>query len=241
LNDQISVESNGLEHAEIQEVLGIAKELARQNKIIQPALLYKIAKRRLKLESETLLSIINLLLKNKILIEGSKLLKQEVLLNPYRVDIFRFIKTYPGVHFSVIRKKVFSEGGKTGSTGQFIWHIEVLMKFNFIKRIQVKNYSLFLSSDMDEELGIYYFLLRDRINRKIVIYLNNNEPIEQAQIPNKILESKGSVYYHIKTLEEYKVLLLEKNNDTGNKEVRLDQEKKELFIKISNDIENIKF
>ena len=91
--------SNGIEHPDVQNVIEIAEELAKKNKIIQIDLLYKIAKRRLKLESETIFFIIDLLLKNKIIVEGSKLTKRQVLLNHYRLDIYNFIKTYPGVHF----------------------------------------------------------------------------------------------------------------------------------------------
>ena len=135
MNDTISI-SNGLEHPDVQNVIDIAEELVEKNKIIQIDLLYKIAKRRLRLESETLFSIIDLLLKKKIIVEGSKLTKRQVLLNHYRSDIYTFIKTYPGVHFSVIRREVLAEG----SPGHFIWHLNALKKLDFIKEIKVKNY-----------------------------------------------------------------------------------------------------
>jgi predicted transcriptional regulator len=236
MNEVIS-KSNGLDQPDVQAVINIAEELIRKNKLIQIDLLYKIAKRRLKLESETLLSIINLLLKKKILVEGSKLTKSSALLNQYRSEIFNFIKTYPGVHFSVIKRETIPEG----SSGQFIWHINVLLKFYFIKEVKIKNYTLFIPTDMDDEFGTFFFLLRDKINLKIVKYLDKNEPFEVAQIPNKILESKGSVYYHIKTMKDYNVLYSKKNDITGNKEVWLNPEKKPLFIQIANNIETNKF
>jgi predicted transcriptional regulator len=163
--------------------------------------------------------------------------KRQVLLNHYRVDIYNFIKTYPGVHFSVIKREVLTQG----SSGHFIWHLNALKKFNFIKEIKVKNYTLFLPIEMDEEFGIFFFLLRDKLNRKIVKYLNLEEPVETAQIPNKILESKGSVYYHINTMKDYEVIMAKESEISSNEEVWLNPEKKELLVQIASDIESNKF
>ena len=55
-----------------------------------------------------------------------------------------------------------------GSPGQLLWHLEMLMKFNYIKKIKVGNYTIFLPIEMDTELGTINFLLQDKINRKIV-------------------------------------------------------------------------
>jgi predicted transcriptional regulator len=233
----------GVQESEIKDVLKVAENLVRNNKVIQLEMLYKIAKRRLKYNGRKLITIINYLLKEKLLVEGSKLLKKDVLLNSYRKEIYNFITTYPGVHFSIIKKQVFSESEvnfqeNVGSTGQFIWHLEVLLKFDFIKKIKVKNHSLFLPTEFEDRLGKYYFLLRDDINRKIVISLSQSESIEQAKIPAIINESKGNVYYHMNTLEETGVILSQKSELTGNKEVQLNPEKRDLFIKIAKDLES---
>ena len=228
---------NGIDNPDVQNVIEIAEEIGEKNKIIQIDLLYKISKRRLKLESETIYSIIDLLLKNNIIVEGSKYTKRTVILNKNRYNIYNFIKTYPGVHFSVVKREVLNEG----SSGHFIWHLNALKKFNYIKEVKVKNYTLFLPTEMDEEFGIYFFLLRDKLNRKILKYLNKEEPVESAQIPNKVLESKGSVYYHINTMKDYNILTAQENKTTHNEEVLINPEKKELLIQITNDIEMNKF
>ena len=214
----------GVQESEIRDVLKVAENLVRNNKVIQLEMLYKIAKRRLKYDGRKLVTIINYLLKEKLLVEGSKLLKKDVLLNSYRKEIYNFISTYPGVHFSIIKKQVFSESEvnfqeNVGSTGQFIWHLEVLLKFDFIKKIKVKNNSLFLPKEFEDELGKYYFILRDDINRKIVLSLSQDEFIEQAKIPPIINESKGNVYYHMNTLEESGIMISQKSELTGNKEI----------------------
>lgn len=242
MEDSIQMENilskpNGIEHPDVQNVIEIAEELGKKNKIIQIDLLYKISKRRLKLESETIYSIIDLLLRNYIIVEGSKYTKRTVILNKNRYNVYNFIKTYPGVHFSVIKREVLKEG----SSGHFIWHLNALKKFNYIKEVKVKNYTLFLPAEMDEEFGIFFFLLRDNLNRKIIKYLVNEEPVETAQIPSKVLESKGSVYYHVNTMKEYNILKAQENGITHNEELTINSEKKELLIQIIDDIDANKF
>lgn len=224
-------------HEAIEKVLDIAEDLKKNNKIIQIDLLYKIARRKLKIEAKNLFFIINYLINNKIIVEGTKFLKRDILKNQHRFEIYQFIKTYPGVHFSVIKKKILPEGG----AGQFIFHLDVLLKFDFIKKVDVKNYSLFLPYDMDEQLGIFYFLLRDKINRKILKYLKDIDPAQQSDIYNNVAEKKGSVIYHINTLEEFKLVYVKEIDTVRGKLVAINPEKKELLLKISSDIESSKF
>ena len=158
--------------------------------------------------------------------------KKDVLKNPIRKQIYQTIKAYPGVHFSIIKKKITPEG----STGQFVWHLEVLLKYNCIKKLEIKKYSLFLPYDMDEEMGRYYFLLRDSINRKIITYLSDKESAEQVDVYQNIGESKGSVIYHIKTLVEYNLVKTQKLEQSRSKLVLIDPEKKRVLLKISSNI-----
>jgi len=225
--------SKDINHPSFHHVLEIAEELIENNQVIQIDLLYKLAKRRLKIESKGLYTIINKLIQRKIIVEGTKLLRYEVLNNSYREEIYQYIKTYPGVHFSIIKEKVMADG----STGQFVWHMEVLLKFEFIKKLEIKNYSLFLPSEMDEELGTYYFLLRDGLNRRIVKFLEDGEPHKQSDIYNSLDDSKGTVIYHIQTLEEYGIVEVFDPEETRGKAVNLNPEKRELLTKIVSNIE----
>ena len=242
MSENLTDLTNILDNPDVQSVLDIAEELVRNNKVVQSDLLYKIAKRRLKFTNERLFSIINSLFQNNILVEGSRFTRISILFNEYRVKIYELIKTFPGLHFSIIKEKVFGEEeDASGRTGQFIWHLEGLIKFNYIKKVSIRNYSLFLPVEMEDSFGIYFFWLRDRINRKIILLLRTNEPFEQARVPEKTQESKGSVYYHIKTLIEYEILVSEKNSETGKTEIWLNPEKRELFVQISKNIEETPF
>ena len=65
--------------------------------------------------------------------------------------------------------------------------------------------------------------------------------METAQIPTKILESKGSVYYHINTMKDFDIVIAKENKISKNEEVKLNPEKKQLLTQIAYDIERNKF
>ena len=221
----------------VEDVLKIARDLTRENKVIKIDLLYKLARRSLKIESMGLYQIIHHLLGEKIIVEGTKVVKDDVLLHQYRSQIYEFIKAYPGVHFSIIKKKISPDG----STGRFIWHLGILLRYKFIKRLEVKRYSLILTHDMDEQLGIYYFLLRDSINRKIIDYLGKNEPVRQMEIYHNTNETKAKVLYRIKSMVEYDMVKTKKEEQSRSTVVSITPEKKELLLKISSDFKPINF
>ena len=119
-------------------------------------------------------------------------------------------------------------------TGQLLWHLETLMKFKYINKMQFKNYTVFFPYEMANEHAICYFLLRNRINREIIKILNVTGSMRQADIPQKINESKENVYNHIETMVEEKLLIYEKNSAVNFEdfEVRLNPINKDLLIKI---------
>ncbi|MFX1385241.1 MAG: hypothetical protein ACFFBP_22735 [Promethearchaeota archaeon] len=227
-----------LDQMEIRAVLEVAKELVYKNRVVKIEVLFNIAKRRLKLKSLGLKLILKYLFENKILVEGSKIIKSEVLSNEMRALIYKFIQKYPGVNFSALKNNLTSEFDEYDikmGTGQLIWHVEILMKYEFLRKIEFKKYTLYFPYIMDPEHAKYYFLLRDQINRKIIKTLIEKDSLKQADIPNIINELKGSVYYHIKSLKKENIL----NSETrsGALEVWLNQEKRALIIEILDEIE----
>jgi len=226
----------------INAVMQIAEELVNRNKIIQMEKLFRIVKKRLKMSPLTIVSIITYLRRNAQIVERSKMLKDDVLSNTYRKIIFNFINKYPGINFSNLMQFSFQEYKLTtdkkinkGSVGQFDWHLNILMKFKFIRKIEFKNYSLFIPYKMEDKKGIYYFLLRDSINRKIIHVLTKEKQIKSSKIHRLIKESRSSVYYHINVINEYDFVILEKIS--GNLVVRLNPHNKDLIVNIVDDIE----
>ena len=227
--------SIGLDHPSVQSVIEVAEEILSENKILNTELLYNIAKRRLKLPRKGLLSIIQFLLDKKILVEGSRFTKESVLSSPYRNNIYNFIRAHLGAHFSIIRRKAFPEiEGKTESAGQLIWHLEMLIKFNYIKKVKFKKYTIFIPIELDDELGIFIFLLRDNINKKIANLLIKQDKIKKSDIYKQLNEKRENVYYRIDDLMNHNIIsVIEEDNN----KICLNPKNKDIIVKILNKLQ----
>lgn len=117
-----------LDHPSVQNVLEIANELTKENKFLDTHTLYQRAKKRLKIPRKGLLKIIQLLIDNKVLVDGSRFTRESVLDNPLRKYVYQVILHNVGIHFSALKRRFSTK--KIGSTGQLIWHLDMLIKFN---------------------------------------------------------------------------------------------------------------
>jgi len=204
MKPQILTKGIGLEHPTVKRVIEIAEEILKENKLLNVETLYNVAKKSLKIPKKGLLIIIQYLINKKILIEGSKFSKETVLSNGVRNRIYRYIMMNPGVHFSLLRKKTLSE--EAGSSGQLVWHLEMLLKFNYIKKIKIGHYTVLLPYELDEDHGRIFFILRDRINRKIIHLLIENKSFIKSDIHKKIDEKREDVYYRTKNLLDHELI-----------------------------------
>lgn len=204
MKQEIIKKSIGLEHPSVKRVIEIAEEIMDKNQVLNIETLYNVSKKELKIPRNGLLVIIQFLLNKKILIEGSKFSKKTLLTNPIRRSIHKYIKLNPGVHFSELKKKSIS--GEHISSGQLIWHLSMLIKFNFIKKFKVGNYSIFIPFAMNEDNGRIFFLLRDPIIYKILNLMVKNNILIKSEIYKEINEKREIVYYRINNLMDYNIL-----------------------------------
>ncbi|MHA1987438.1 MAG: hypothetical protein ACW98D_12440 [Promethearchaeota archaeon] len=199
------------DHPSVKRVIEIAEEIMRKNKILNIENLYNLAKKQLKIPRNGLLHIIQFLMNKKILIEGSKFSKETVLSNFIRNKIYNYIIINPGVHFSILRQKALPED--KGSSGQLVWHLEMLLKFDYIKKMKVGNYTVFLPFDLSEKMGRIIFLLRDRITYKLMKLLTERKTVVRSEIYKEIDEKREDVYYRINNLINYDLLTFSENSD----------------------------
>jgi len=229
-----NIVSVGLEHPSVKQVIEIAEEMLDENKILNIDTLYYRAKKRLKIPSKGLKTIIQILINNRILVNRSKFTKRTLLSNSTRKIIYNFIRSNMGSHFSLI-KRVGISSDMAGSPGELIWHLDMLIKFNYIKKLKVKNYTIFLPIDVDDESGIIYFFLRDDLYRKIINHVFSSEPKERAQIHKLIGENRETIYYRIQNLIDFQILELLEDN-----KVKLNPKKSDIVIQVLDEISNIR-
>jgi len=119
--------------------------------------------------------------------------------------IYEIINTDLGIHFSEIKCKI--DTVSEISTGQLIWHLEMLLKFGLIKKIKFKNYSIFLPIDIEDQLGIIYFLLRDEMNRNILRLLAKNGCMQKSSLYGDLKEDREKLYYHLNVLKDNDIIM----------------------------------
>ena len=233
---QVSIISHlSLKHPNVQRVIEIAEEIVAEHKKVTLDNLYYRAKRRLKIPRRGLKSIIQYLVNKKVLVDQSRFTRNSILAHPFRKTIYYFIKSNLGAHLSTIRKYFQSDitNLNTG-TGQLLWHLDMLLKFNYVKTIKLKNYLLFLPLDIDDEAGIIYFFLRDDLNLRIIKLLIEKKEIKRVDISKNLTESRELVYYHLNNLIDHSLIDLNEH-----KFVYINPEKGLLIESIINNLENI--
>jgi len=193
-----------LENPQVQKVIELAKELIEQNKILKIKTLYDKAIKSLDIPGNVILEILQVLTNKKILIDGSKHTKETILLNLYRKRIYKVIIEQKGATFSYLRGVIFTQS--SGSAGQLLWHLKMLLNFNYIKKIKIGNYSVFLPIDMDEDLGKLYFYMKDDLNRKIIELLLQNDKIAKTSVYKRIKFRRENVNYRLKVLIDNNIL-----------------------------------
>ena len=225
--------SLGLDHPSVQQVIQIALELTKEHKLINTELLYNRAKRKLKIQRQGLNTIIQMLLNRKILVDGSRFTKETVLKNKIRYYIYWLAKTNIGAHFSFLKKKLSQQKESEMGVGHLIWHLEKLIKFNLIKKVRVKNCTIFLPIEISDEEGIIHFILRDILNKQIVEILLKLESINKADIYKELNVKREKTYYRIKRLIELKIISPKTEDE---KIISINLSKKDLIREVFNDI-----
>ncbi len=208
-----------LNNALVQEVLAVAESLISENRVLSSKLLYNEVRRQISADNKVLLAIINFLIAHRILVEGSKLTKDLVLSNLHRKNIYEFIRTNRGAKFSTIRG---AYEGTTGSSGQLIWHLQLLLKFNFIKKLKFKRFTIFLPREINDEEGLMTFFVQDSLNQKILKLLHTQGPLKRRDLYEALDAPREKIHYRVKVLLETNLIT---SLGDGEKEVYINPEK----------------
>jgi len=219
----------GLNEPNIRAVLDIAEEIMHSGKTLDVEYLYNISKKKLNISRRILLDIIDFLLGNHVLVEGTRFTRDEILENTYRAQIWKLIETQGGVHFSFIKKHVFFETpDNPGSPGQLLWHLGLLLKFKYIKRCKSRNYTVFMPSTLDEKIGIACFLMNDSVNLNILKLFLQQPSVRKTDVYKDSSEARDTVHYRIKSLIECGFIKVDQANED---ELQLQKEKRDVVAK----------
>ena len=200
---KITEESSTVE----EKVIFIIKEYLNKNrcfkvKDIVPFINVRLKKFSIDLNYNGIREILNSLIKRKLVYEGSKLIKDSVLDNENRKEIFESIKSHPGIYFNRIAKQL------NLSNYILAWHLKILLKFEYIRSKFIENHEIFfemnLESDNDE---ILYFISKEKSEEVINYLLLNQEGATRTKMSQDLKFHSSTVTLYVKKLEKYGILL----------------------------------
>ncbi|TFF88626.1 MAG: hypothetical protein EU549_02660 [Promethearchaeota archaeon] len=194
-------------------VYSIVKDLFDKRQIFSFDEFYRICSKKLNLSDSELLDAFRELLDNDIIIEGSRLTRDEILANEARKNIFDFIIKNPGYYFTFIMNEV--------GLGPHAcrWHLDMLERFNFIRSQKFDRYNVYFNQDFPESRDEMTFILRNENALRIFEILNSNPEIDTSTIGKGMDLHYTTIRYYLEKLKNSNLIEEIKENNKINYKV----------------------
>jgi len=148
--------------------------------------------------------ILKSLINKKVILEGSKLTRENVLKLSKRKEIYDFIVNNPGTYFHKILKKL-------GFNNHIaVWHVDILIKFNYIKKELVENRFIYFEYEMAfGQAKTLHYLSKEK-SKIILAYLHENDMgVTKTKISKDLNIHLNTVTKYLEVLIELRVILME--------------------------------
>jgi len=172
---------------------------------IIPFISFYLRRTSYNLNYQGIKSVLISLVKKNFLIEGSKLTRKDVLNNENRKTIYELIIRNPGIYFSKIVKKL------NFSNHVVVWHLNILIKFNFIKKRILDKHEIYFESKANfQDVKFKYYISLGK-SKMIIHYLqHNNIGITKTKLSKVLKMHLNTLSRYINLLEKLNVILEEK-------------------------------
>ncbi|MFX0006481.1 MAG: hypothetical protein ACFFAV_07095 [Candidatus Hermodarchaeota archaeon] len=172
---------------------------------IIPYISYYLRRTSNKLNYKGIKSVLKSLVKKNFLVEGSKLTNDDVLKNEKRKKIYHHILTKPGIYFS----RLVNDLGF--STHVVVWHLNILIKFNFIKKRIFNKHEIYFDSNVDIADAKFSFYISHDKSQNIIQYLHqNNIGLTKTKLSKALKMHPNTLSKYLLILERLEVILKEK-------------------------------
>ena len=171
------------------------------SKKIIPFLNSRFAKSSININVNGIKAILSRLVGKNIIVEGSKLIKDDVLLNTNRNDIYDFILHNPGIYFNKIVNELKL------SIPVVEWHLNILKKFDFIRIEKINSHEAYFDIKVKSQDKLIIHLLSREKCKQIVDYLKlNNEGISKYQLSEELGMHPNTITKYVNKLFELGLL-----------------------------------
>lgn len=194
------------------EIFLIIESYLKLNKIIEvdkliPYISSILVNRGSLLNQQGIREIVKKFINNKIIFEGSRLIHSKVLENEKRKKIYDCIKANPGIYHYQIIKNVNIPNHIV------IWHLDVLLKFEYIKNVQIENHLIYYISQLSEHDALMEYFLNNPKSNNILEHLRElKEGSTQTQLVKDIKMHPQTVKKYLQLLSAHNIITRKKTN-----------------------------
>ena len=199
---------------ELQEqeklVLNVVQEYLNKNRYfnmneIIPFIISRFRNASININISGIEDILRALVKKNLIVEGSKLSIKDVLQNQKRKGIYEYILENPGIYFNRIVRELDI------SNHVVVWHLNILLKFRFIRKAKFENHDLYFDSNFDEkELKLKYITSKEK-GKNIIEYLKEFDfGVTKTQISKELKMHINTVAKYLKKFEQIGIVVSKK-------------------------------
>ena len=150
--------------------------------------------------------IIKNLIKKRILIPGTKLMKNNIIEHPIRNEIYNYIKKNPS-NINEIMRAI-----NIGSN-QALWHLSCLEKFRFTRSKKIANQKIIFEYDSNPEYDMLFFYLKQDIVQKIIDFMiKENKTLKSTEIATGLKKNYNTIKKYLEILKNLDLITIEKEN-----------------------------
>ena len=191
-------------------VLNIVQEYLNKNRYfnmneIIPFIIARFRTASININISGIEEILRSLVSKNLIVEGSKLIVDDVLKNLKRKKIFEFILENPGVYFNRILRELKM------SNHVVVWHLKILLKFNFIKKKKFENHNLYFDANYNVKNTKLNYLTSKEKSRKIIEYLKNFDyGITKTQLSKELKMHINTISKYLEMFEQIDIIFKKK-------------------------------
>ncbi|MHA2290336.1 MAG: hypothetical protein ACXABG_16235, partial [Promethearchaeota archaeon] len=191
-------------------VLNIVQDYLNQIKYFNMNKIIPFINSKLKLYSvdmnyRAIEDVLRALVKKKLIDEGTKFTKNDVLKNKKRKQIYEFVRKNPGVYFNTIVKDLKL------NKPVIVWHINMLLRFDFIKREEFEHHEIYFDSSLSGKDRKFRYFASKEESKKIMDFLKVNDyGITKTHLVKSLGMHHNTVTKYLKSLEDFNMIIKKK-------------------------------
>jgi len=190
-------------------VLGLVKEYLSKKTFFSIREIIEFVNNRVKrnpnINRNRIELILKALIKKRVILPGTKLMKDNIVENPTRNKILGYIRKNPGININEIMKK------QNIGSNQVLWHLSALEKFQFIRSRKIGNRKIFFKINSNQELDDVFYYLRVDIVQEIIQFMRKKKiAVKITDIADGLKKNHNTIKKYLDILGNLRLIIIEK-------------------------------